>query len=325
LDADLIMFVVKMLAMYGEPDDILLVRGIACDPECGSSFLWQIVFNQLGRWQDNISRVLEEFRDPLPLQFAGIAFLDFCNELAIKGSLSKHPFDSPDGRVRLRGWLSSKETSSYAVSATAALPFLAAETGAELAAIAASHPDVAVQIEGAWAEAKMGRDTGLERLAAFACSPVYAERAVRYLEELGRTDRVPEQARTPEARALAEMAQWLAHPNELGKAPEEVSVADTRELFWPPTNDRRHLWVIRYTYRDDGDQALRESYGMVGSRTWAMMSKESQVSDPTDIYAIHCCWELEMNGDPSAPRERTIAAGRRLLAQRNPEFRLRGV
>jgi hypothetical protein len=117
------------------------------------------------------------------------------------------------------------------------------------------------------------------------------------------------------------MAQWLAHPNELGQPPEAVSVADTRELFWPPTNDRRRLWVIRYAHRSDGE--LAEGYGLVGSTTWAMFG-ESQVRDPMDVYAIHCCWELQANEDPRAPSERSPAAGRRILAERNPEFRLRG-
>ena len=32
-----------------------------------------------------------------------------------------------------------------------------------------------------------------------------------------------------------------------------------------------------------------------------------------DAYALHCCWELEANGDPRAPDERTIEAGRAIL------------
>ena len=98
-------------------------------------------------------------------------------------------------------------------------------------------------MEGAWADAKIGRDAGLERLIAFACTPLHAHRAVRYLEDHGHAGLVPEQSRTPDARALAEMGQWRAHPSELGRAPDAVSIADTRELYWPPTNDQRQLWV----------------------------------------------------------------------------------
>jgi len=34
---------------------------------------------------------------------------------------------------------------------------------------------------------------------------------------------------------------------------------------------------------------------------------------PEDIYALHCCWELQQNGDPRAPEELSVAAGRKLL------------
>lgn len=42
-----------------------------------------------------------------------------------------------------------------------------------------------------------------------------------------------------------------------------------------------------------------------------------------DVYAIHCCWELQANEDPRAPSEHSAATGR-ILSERNPEFRLRG-
>ena len=34
---------------------------------------------------------------------------------------------------------------------------------------------------------------------------------------------------------------------------------------------------------------------------------------PEDAYALHCCWELEVNDDLRAPEVRTIAAGRAIL------------
>ncbi|MEY3443675.1 MAG: hypothetical protein RLZZ519_1956, partial [Bacteroidota bacterium] len=36
--------------------------------------------------------------------------------------------------------------------------------------------------------------------------------------------------------------------------------------------------------------------------------------------ALHCCWELEGNGDKRAPQKRSIAAGLKLLAAENPGF-----
>jgi hypothetical protein len=323
IDSDTIVFVAKILARYGEPDDVALVLQLARDPECEDRYLWSTIFSVFESHDANAVRVIDGLRNPLPKKYCRIAFLDFCNQAAIRGALSKHPFDTLEGRSLLREWLSSsdKSESSYAISATAALPFIDKDVSSELAAVAAAHPDATVRMESAWAQAKMGRLSGLEQLTELAKNPVFAHRAIRYLEELGHAERVPEEARTPDAMALAEIAQWLAHPNELGEPPEDVSIADTRELYWPPTNDRRRLWVIRYTHRADGE--LAEGFGLVGSTTWAMFG-ESPDQDPMDVYAIHCCWELQGNDDPRAPSERSAAAGRRILAERNPEFRLRG-
>ena len=323
VDADTVMFVAKILASYGDPDDVQIVLRLARDSACEDRYLWSVIFSAFASHDSNIARVVDGLRHPLPRKYCGIAFLDFCNQTAISGALARHPFDSHEGHSLLREWLSSSDESqfSYAISATAAIPFIDQDVSAELATIAGAHVDVTVRIESAWAQAKLGQLSSVEQLADIARNPLYAHLAIRYLEELGHSDRVPEEARTPDATALAEMAQWLAHPNELGHPPEAISVADTRELYWPPTNDRRRLWVIRFAHRSDGE--LVEDYGLVGSTTWAMFG-ESPARDPMDVYAIHCCWELQSNEDPRAPSERSPAAGRRILAERNPEFRLRG-
>jgi len=64
-------------------------------------------------------------------------------------------------------------------------------------------------------------------------------------------------------------------------------------------------------------------FGLTGSTTWAMFGENDAATRALDVYAIHCCWELESNEDPRAPGERSAAAG--LLAEDNPEFRLKGV
>jgi hypothetical protein len=66
-------------------------------------------------------------------------------------------------------------------------------------------------------------------------------------------------------------------------------------------------------------------FGLTGSTTWAMFGENDAATRALDVYAIHCCWELESNEDPRAPGERSTAAGRRLLAEYNAEFRLKGV
>jgi hypothetical protein len=138
--------------------------------------------------------------------------------------------------------------------------------------------------------------------------------ARQYLEELGHAERIPPAALKPDFRAMAEMCLWLAHPHEFGEPPTDIHLFDTRELDWPPTNDRRRLWLFRYTYAGRGEDGIDEvGLGMVGSITFALFGETTAEMSPEDAYGLHCCWELEMNEDPRAPKKRTAKAGRKLL------------
>lgn len=147
---------------------------LARDADCEDRYLWSVIFDVLASHGSNAERVTEGLGDPLPAKFCGIAFLDLCNRMAISGTAVKHAFESPEGHSRLRELLSSNKESesSYAISATAALPFISLQVSAELSAMASAHPDVAVRIENAWAQAKMGREPAVAQLAEFAKSTV---------------------------------------------------------------------------------------------------------------------------------------------------------
>ena len=63
---------------------------------------------------------------------------------------------------------------------------------------------------------------------------------------------------------------------------------------------------------------LRRSLGsvlraMFGWATFALFGETTADLPPEDIYALHCCWELEVENDSRAPQERSAAAGRELL------------
>ena len=323
---DVVMLAAKMLAMYHRPQDVEPIAALARDPVFEGEWIWSIVFQLAVRHDEFALAMIAALRDPLPDKFCRVAFLDFAQGLANAGKLPEHPFDKPQGHAALRAWLSSTEQDeqSYAVSAVANLPFIEPAVRDELLEIALSHPNQRLRIEAAWAQAKCGDVRGLDTLAELAKDPCVSKMAVDYLRELNSEDRVPGQSKDPDFLALAEMASWLAHPNECGRPPDEISVADSRELYWPPTDDRRQLWVIRYGYQDESGQWER-GFGLTGSTTWAMFGENDAATRALDVYAIHCCWELESNEDPRAPGERSAAAGRRLLAEDNPEFRLKGV
>jgi hypothetical protein len=95
---------------------------------------------------------------------------------------------------------------------------------------------------------------------------------------------------------------------------------DTRELFWPPTNDKRRLWLIKYTYNDEERGETDRGIGMVGSVTFALFSEATADLSPEDIYGLHCCWEMEMNEDSRAPKKRGAKAGRKILSRKNAGF-----
>jgi hypothetical protein len=180
-------FAVKMLAVYGLAEDADLIVDAARAPCLQDSYLWSIVFRELQSQQALALPVLDRLRRPLPSGFAAVAYLDYANALALEGAVEAHPFDTASGHAHLKDWLScTGETSSYAVSAAAALPFVASEARADLVKQALTHPDAKVQLEASWVAARGGDREGLDRLQKYALDPRYSGQAIRYLGGGGR-------------------------------------------------------------------------------------------------------------------------------------------
>jgi hypothetical protein len=178
-----------------------------------------------------------------------------------------------------------------------------------------------VEIEAGWAAAKNHEANGVAVLARWCGDARYSKLAIGYLEELNRLDAVPEKAREPAFAAMAEMCYWLADPDEMGSAPDAIEQVDTRELFWPPTKDRRPVYLFRYRYDSkDPNVPSASGLGMVGSVTFALFGEDLPTLKPAEAYALHCCWELQRNQDPQAPQERSVESGLKLLAPQNPEL-----
>jgi hypothetical protein len=130
---------------------------------------------------------------------------------------------------------------------------------------------------------------------------------------------VPKQVSDKNFQALATFAGWIAQPQETGRVPDKLELLETRELFWPPTGDRRRLWLVKYAFDKRPDQEAQSGVGMVGTTPFALFDASDGLS-AEDLYGLYCCWELEIAGDARAPKERTAAAGRKLLAEMNPGF-----
>ncbi len=313
-DVGALLFALKMFAMYRGEETVQRIIDAARIPLDSDDPMWSVILSALvEHGPEYASRVAAALREPLPPGFLAKALLDMGNTLAREHGVTPHPFDTPQGRERLRAFLIDKDPDhfSYAHSATASLPFLTSSR--ELLALAQEHPEVVVRMEASWAAARGGDALALVRLQEWSKNPKTRWRAVAYLEELGGEPAPIKEEERPRFDAMAKMSQWLEHPMEFGRAPDRLELHDHRRLFWPPTHDERDVWLFRYRY--EGDNPM-EGVGMVGSITFALFGEATAELPPEDIYALHCVWELQQRGDARAPKERTAQAGRKLLGFR---------
>ena len=314
-DSELLL-ALKVLARYGTEDGLERVVNAAFSPALQNGYLWAIIFEQLGDSDPLIPNLIRRLNNPLPDGFACIALLDWVNRLAREHVITSHPFNTAEGLKKLRSWLTSSDEDeySYAHAAAAALPFISDPPRSEFLALAMDHPDIGVQMEAAWAAAVLGSESGIKFLARLCLDRNIAVTARTYLAELNREEAIPEEANDPDFIAMSEMCDWLAHPQEFGLPPDEIELYDTREMLWPPTNDWRPLWLFKYQYRTESTgEENNTGIGMTGSITFSLVDEANPEMPPEDIYALHCCWELEINDDPRAPAERSIAAGRAII------------
>lgn len=315
---EVIVFALKVLGLYRAPEAVGPIAEAARLPGVDGAALWDVVFRTFDQHHPLRMAVCDRLRDPLPSGIAGTSYLDFANALAREGFIDDHPFDTPEGTDRLLGYLRDSDPGAVllAHSAAAALPFLSPDSRGPLLALAMDHPSTVVQMEGAWATARLGSEAGVRFLARLCLDPAYSLQARIYLQELDRHEAVPPQAHEPNFEAMAKMVDWLSHPMEFGRAPDAIDLYDTRELLWPPASDVRRLWLFSFRYDSpdsDPDRPATEGIGLVGSITFALLGETAPGMSPEDVYALHCCWELRVDDDPRAPAEPSIAAGRALL------------
>lgn len=290
------LFLLKVLAMYRTEAGTDRVIAAARKPFCPDSYMWSVILGQYKKKHPQVSRVLKELGDPLPQGFIAVALMDTATGCAIAGEDIEHPFNTPAGIARLRQWLTSEDEAqySYAHSAAATLPFISRPARDELLALALDHPEVDVQLEAAWASSKVGSEAGIKTLARYCLDVNHSRTACQYLSELGREDAIPDEARASDFQARGEFAQWLAHPNELGRAPDDVQIVDHRELLWPPDRQSKSLWLIKYQAQDRTGLGQDDvGCGVVGSVTFCLFSYKMAQRPPEDAYAIHCFWEME--------------------------------
>jgi len=317
----------RIFARYGDEDGLDRIAAAITNPALCDGYLWPAVFDELKEADPILPHFIRRLSKPLPDGFARVAYLDWTNRLTRKAALTKHPFNNPEGIEILRAWLTSRDDDdfSFAHSATAAIPFIAEPARAELLALAQVHPDIEVRMEAAWAAARRGDSSGRELLRKQCLEFKTSMAARNFLIELGAEQDIPPEANEPRFFAFSKMCEWLGSPHGYGRQPDDIQLLDTRDLNWPPAREGRTVWLFEYRYlpEDSDDQAGDEDedddedevgVGMVGGITHSLLDETSPEMPVEDIYALHCCWELAFRLDPRAPEERTVEAGRVLLA-----------
>jgi len=294
-DSILLFKILRILALYKTlegTDKIIEAARASFQPENGSwgSTFWIYLSDHPHR-----NRLIQSISKKIPEAGIDRKFLRFANELCFRDENADHAFDSKDGMRRLKIWLEENDLRQIGtpIDSAVALAFVNRPQRDELIELALNHPNPKVQIEAAWASAKHGQERGLKALQKYCLDLNLSSVARSYLDELQRGDLVPKEALDGAFAAMAEFSKWLAHPNELGKPPDEVVLVDHRKLRWPMEKEDADFYVIRFLSKDStGLGKDRQDCGVVGSMTWCFFFLQMDQRPAEDVYAIHAAWEM---------------------------------
>ncbi len=240
---------------------------------------------------DQFRKCIEE---NFPSGELAITLIEWGNSKAISENNFRHPFRNKAGVAQLKKWLEAKGDDAFA--SVVAIPFVQVEYRQELFDLADKIDNKEVQLEAAWARAKAGDKAGIDRLARFCLDVHHSATAMRYLQELEAEDRVPDEAKEPKFQALATMSDWLSHPNELARTPDEMKIVDQRMLKWFDNDEPTLFTIIEYFAKsEDPLQDDDRGYGLVGSQTWSFFDDRLMQLAPEDVYAFHYTWEASQN------------------------------
>jgi len=147
-----------------------------------------------------------------------------------------------------------------------------------------------LQTEAAAALARFGEEEGQDALIELVKEPVTRLRVLAYADELGLSDRIEDQFATDEARAEAELALWLAQPENIGFPPSSIELVDHRVQFWPGFNEPVDCYLFRYVY--GLNDSVFDNVALVGPITHSMRPRLVELPED-DVYAIFAGWYAE--------------------------------
>ncbi|MDZ4848266.1 MAG: HEAT repeat domain-containing protein [Pirellulaceae bacterium] len=168
-----------------------------------------------------------------------------------------------------------------------------------------------VQTEAAGALARLNQEFGRESLVALAAEPVARLRVLHYADELGLSDKIDALHSQPCAIAEAELALWLAQPQQLGLPPQNIEVVDQRMLFWPSFDEPQACFLFRFQYQlPNGEWS---NIGMAGPLVHSFAADLADLP-VLDIYAAFAGWHAEHPEIFEIPVEHWNAAHQRQTA-----------
>ncbi len=296
--ANLLLVLAQYQTREGTDSVIQAAReGVAAD-----SYYWYSIFNCYTIDHPHSERLFAELRQALPVDDIAESLLDAANSLATDDADFPHPFATPAGLIRLKKWLSSKDSldEGRAQSAAGALGFIDLPQRDVLLDLAAQHPQLEVRMAAAWSAAHAGLDRGFDQLVEY-CRDVHCSLTARgYLEEFERPDLIPAEALEPKFAALAEFSNWLQNEYEIGRAADDLELLDQRSLPWLDSDGPIQVSLVRYRAAGQTPLDLEQNgVGIVGPMTWSFFSDDIQQLPIEDIYAIHCAFEAIQYGNIS--------------------------
>lgn len=286
-----------MLANYNNEKGIQKLSELINENFKKDDYLWSFIFTSISEDEKKYNSIINGLNGKFPTGFLGISLLDMCNTMAIHSNTYAYPFNTLEGFSYLDDVIknSSSDEDSYIISATTSIPFLAKEFQNKLFELVNHHKNINVQIEAAWAGAKIGNEEYIDKLVRFAKDYRYSSLAVSYLKELNLDNKIPLEIYQSDFQALSEMCEWLSYPTEFEKYPDDAVIFDKRNIYWPPTKDFRTIYLIKYTYKNyNEDGSDKTGIGLVGSVTFSFFSINNILKlKPLEVLAIHCNWELK--------------------------------
>jgi hypothetical protein len=170
---------------------------------------------------------------------------------------------------------------------------------------AASLAHRRIQVEATAALARLGIASGKSRLMELAAEPTARLRVLAYAEELGLLDDVAEAFRSDEGRAIAQLATWLAEPQQFGLPPQDLEVIDQRTQFWPSYEQPQACYLIRFRYAL-GERSMHDGVGLtnIGISGPLVHAMEADLGNlpVDDIYAIYAGWQAAHDEIHEVPR-----------------------